>query len=167
MKRKWMLLVVLMLAVALIGVGLSGCEDTDVNINVNSNQETDQPTTVPTTQPEESTTGGGTIPEPPGPDSGIVERPTQPAQPTEPAEPTEPTKPTEGETPVEPPKVEEMTYKKYEALSEDEKMAFQNTFASRKEFLNWYKTAKKAYEDSQQHVTIGPGDGLNIGDYIK
>lgn len=154
------------MATTLLCAGLNGCEDTDVNINVNSNQETDQPTTEPTTQPEESTTGGGTIPEPPGPDSGIVERdPTQSANPTDP--PKEELDPPEEETPVEPPKVEEMTYKKYEALSEDEKMAFQSTFASRREFLNWYKAAKKAYEDSQQHVTIGPGDGLNIGDYIK
>lgn len=166
MKKKWMILVAV-LATVLLCVGFAGCEDPDNNANMNS----DQATTQPTTQPDESTTtGGGTIPEPPGPDSGVAERnPTKPTDPTDPSEepevPEDPTPPAGGETP-DTPDIEEMTYKKYEALSEEEKMAFQGKFASRKAFLNWYKTAKQEYEDSQHKVTIGPGAGLDIGDYM-
>ena len=164
MKKKKMMLIVVALATVLLCVTLSGCEEPK---DEQMQGPTAQPTTQPTTQPEETTTGGGSVPEPPGPDSGIVERPTDPTELSKPTEPTPPTDPPEEEQPIEPPKVEEMTYKKYEALSEEEKMTFQSTFASRKAFLNWYKAAKQEYEDSQQHVTIGPGAGLDIGDYIK
>ncbi len=180
MKRNRLILCALALVIAMLCTGLTGCDEPKDELQ---KDPTTQATTQPATQPSEPTTPSDPAQEIPGSESGIVERdptqptdpvdPTVPTDPTDPTNPTEPpkeeTKPTEGDKPVEPPKEDgdEMTYKKYEALSEEDKAAFRNTFATRKEFLNWYKTAKQAYEDSQQKVTIGPGEGLNIGDYIK
>lgn len=92
-------------------------------------------------------------------------KPTEPTVPTEPEE-TEPDQPTEPEG-TEPPEDGEMTYKEYLSLTTEEKIAFQNTFPNGNAFKQWYLQIKKEYEESQHQVTIGPGDGLDIGDYIN
>ncbi len=100
------------------------------------------------------------------PDNSDPAKPTNPQpKPTDPAQPGQ-TDPTQPES-TEPTTKEEMTYKAYMALSENEKIDFQNLFSSRAAFLNWYNAAKKVYDDSKNKVTIGDGESIDLEDYIN
>lgn len=131
------------------------------------------------TQPEEETQPNQEETEPTGNGFGEREEPTVPTQPdqpdvTDPPEETQPEETEPEETQPEETKPEEsqpgddgtMTYKEYLDLTTEEQIAFQNTFPSRKAFRDWFVAAKQEYEDSQHHITLGPGSDVNIGDYL-
>ena len=139
-------------------------ETTTVPKEATEGQETTDPTEDTTIPPEKETEGNGFGERDPS-------KPTTPNQ--ENTDPQKPTKPTEEETtaPTQPDETtpttkEEMTYKEYLKLSTEEQIAFRNSFSSGNAFKKWYTTAKKAYEDSQQKLVIGPDGGLDIGDFI-
>ncbi len=132
----------------------------------------DETTTAPeeetmsqeTTDPTEDTT---TPPKQEGEGNGFEERdPVKPTKPTEDKSEEETTAPTTQPEETDPPTKEEMTYKEYLALTTEEQLAFRKTFPSNNAFKNWYLAAKKKYEDSQEQVTMGPGNSIDLGELI-
>lgn len=172
------------------GVGEIPLETDPTDVTETSTENTQDETTAPTTDGEESpdTTLPSAGPEdetnptqPPQEDTQPTTPPTQPSgdetEPTEPAGPTEPpvteppvTEPPVTEpTPVEPTEPErapeDYTYEEYMAMTQVQQQAFFGRFDTPQEFAQWLQAAKAAYEEAQNEVEI-EGGNVNIGDFM-
>ncbi len=58
------------------------------------------------------------------------------------------------------------TFEEYEAMTAEEQEEFKNSFSSLQVYIDWYWMAKEEYDDKQDVVIIGPGQDINIGDFI-
>lgn len=55
-----------------------------------------------------------------------------------------------------------MTYEAYSALSAEDQYAYYKTFKSADAFMDWYNTAKAAYEKANPTTVIAPGEAIDL-----
>lgn len=191
--RRLYKLIVLTVIAAMLAVAFCGCNPAAQTENPTENTGS---TPTGESQPSSGTEATDPTQEDPtvqtDPNVGIWEPdPTQGSEATEPSqggedptqgsEATDPTQPTQGEDPTQPTQGEEdptqpsqdpsgsteMTFEQYKALSSAEQQAYCETFPSLADFLAWYKQAEAEYNaGTEPPIVIGPGDNVDIGDYI-
>ena len=107
-----------------------------------------QSVTVPATEPEETEPG--------------ETKPTEPTNPTEPQDPDAPDEPDPTMGGDDEPAGSDgpdlsMTYEQFQNLTPAQMRQFEESFASKDAFFDWYNAAKKAYEEANPPIDVGSG----------
>ena len=61
----------------------------------------------------------------------------------------------------------ELTWEEYQAMTADEQQTFKNSFTELQVYIDWYWDAKEAYDAKQDVIVIGPGQNIDISDFIQ
>ena len=62
---------------------------------------------------------------------------------------------------------EDYTWEEYQAMTPAEQKELYDRFGNASDFFIWYNAAKEKYEESQTVIEIGPGESVDIGDYLE
>ena len=60
-----------------------------------------------------------------------------------------------------------VTYEEYNAMSSAEQEAFYYSFDSADDYFQWYKAAKKVYEDNKNDIVIGGDGSIDLGEILN
>ena len=146
--KKWVLLLVLVIAMVSIAMvmTLTGCQDggTDVTNPTDKSEETDV-----VGKPAD---GDSTV------DSGVSDKDDE----TDKSESGENGSNVEGN---DQPQV--LTFAEFLLMTPAEQQAYMDSYADIMDFLEWYRVAEEQYKEEQEDIEIGGSGDINIGDFIN
>ena len=61
----------------------------------------------------------------------------------------------------------ELTWEEYQAMTVQEQEDFKNSFTELQVYIDWYWMAKDEYDAKQDVIVIGPGQNIDIGDFVN
>jgi hypothetical protein len=56
-----------------------------------------------------------------------------------------------------------LTYEEYLAMTPTQRSEYYNSFEDPKDYFDWFKKAKKEYDDAQDRIKIGEGGNIDLG----